>query len=205
MTRISKSPDIRRGELLETADRLFTENGFASVRVSDIVSAMGVAQGTFYYYFKSKEEILTALLEQKWAQIAAYINVTASAGPDAVARLTTVLTCMVKPGDDIKSSPGNRLLSDPAVAGAFHSEFDNARIKSLLPVMQSVVEYGIEKGAFPRFSNTNEVVSIVFLGISAYLHHAATEHLPPAVPAVSETVERILGLPAGTININISQ
>jgi AcrR family transcriptional regulator len=154
MVRNSKQPDERRAELLETADKLFSERGFASVKVSDIVSAMGVAQGTFYYYFQTKDEIMVALLEQKWQQIAAAIGEKASCEPDAVNRLTIVLTCMINPGDDIKQNPGNRLLDDPAVTGTFHPDFDRARVKSLFPVMLGVVEYGIAQGAFPKFSNT---------------------------------------------------
>lgn len=201
MVRISKQPDERRAELLETAEKLFSERGFAYVKISDIVSAMGVAQGTFYYYYQSKDEIMVALLEQKWLQIADLINKKASGEPDAVKRLTIVLTCMVNPGDDIKHDPGNRLLADQAVIGAFHPDFDRARVKSLFPVMLGVVEYGVMQGAFPKFLNTTEVVKIIFLGISAYFHQVETEALPAAVSAVCETIERVLGLSAGTLKI----
>lgn len=43
--------------LIEAAISMFQQKGFEHARVSDIVSAAGVAQGTFYIYFKSKEEI----------------------------------------------------------------------------------------------------------------------------------------------------
>jgi AcrR family transcriptional regulator len=43
--------------LIASAIRMFHKNGFQMTRVSDIVADAGVAQGTFYNYFKSKEEI----------------------------------------------------------------------------------------------------------------------------------------------------
>lgn len=43
--------------LIASAIRMFQKNGFQMTRVSDIVADAGVAQGTFYNYFKSKEEI----------------------------------------------------------------------------------------------------------------------------------------------------
>jgi len=46
-----------RAALIESAIRIFQQKGFPNTRVSDIVSAAGVSQGTFYNYFKSKEEI----------------------------------------------------------------------------------------------------------------------------------------------------
>ena len=43
--------------LLDAAVRKFHQKGYQKTRISDIVSEAGVAQGTFYLYFKSKEEI----------------------------------------------------------------------------------------------------------------------------------------------------
>ena len=60
--RISKDPEARKDELIEAAERLFLEKGYDSTAVGDIVRAVGVAQGTFYYHFKSKEDILGAII-----------------------------------------------------------------------------------------------------------------------------------------------
>ncbi len=64
MSRSVKAPEVRRAELLSAANQLFQTKGYASTTVEDIVQAVGVAKGTFYYYFKSKEALLTALVDQ---------------------------------------------------------------------------------------------------------------------------------------------
>ena len=64
MTRISKPPQERKKEILETAMEMFLKNGYENTSVSDIVHKLNVAQGLFYYYFKSKEEVFRAALEQ---------------------------------------------------------------------------------------------------------------------------------------------
>ena len=51
----------RRRELVETARRLFIARGFDQTSVSAIVREAGVAQGTFYLYFKSKQAVLPYL------------------------------------------------------------------------------------------------------------------------------------------------
>lgn len=51
----------RRRELVATAKRLFVERGFSQTSVSAIVREAGVAQGTFYLYFKSKQAVLPYL------------------------------------------------------------------------------------------------------------------------------------------------
>ncbi|GIO30333.1 MULTISPECIES: TetR/AcrR family transcriptional regulator [Paenibacillus] len=55
MPRITKNPKERRNEILNAAMELFNTKGFEQTSVSDIVKKIGVAQGTFYYYFQSKE------------------------------------------------------------------------------------------------------------------------------------------------------
>lgn len=63
MMRISKSPQERKAEIIEAALALFMEHGYEGTSVSMIVSRVGVAQGLFYYYFKSKEDVFEAAME----------------------------------------------------------------------------------------------------------------------------------------------
>jgi AcrR family transcriptional regulator len=53
----------RRDQLLACAARLFAEKGYHPTSVADIVDALGVGKGVFYWYFASKEELLTELLK----------------------------------------------------------------------------------------------------------------------------------------------
>ena len=64
MARISKTPEERRQELIETARVLFMSQGYEKTMVGDIVRQVGVAQGLFYYYFRSKQEIFLAVINQ---------------------------------------------------------------------------------------------------------------------------------------------
>ncbi|WP_284645712.1 TetR/AcrR family transcriptional regulator [Paenibacillus silviterrae] len=52
----------RRNQIIETAVQLFILNGFENVSIDDINNASGIARGTFYIYFKNKEELLTEIL-----------------------------------------------------------------------------------------------------------------------------------------------
>ena len=65
MVRITKDPQVRMTEILDAAEELFYVRGYHETAVSDIVKSNGVAQGTFYYYFKSKEEVLEALINRQ--------------------------------------------------------------------------------------------------------------------------------------------
>ncbi len=58
----SLARELRREQILEAARGVFAEKGYHNASVSDVVGACGVAQGTFYLYFKSKREVFGALL-----------------------------------------------------------------------------------------------------------------------------------------------
>jgi TetR/AcrR family transcriptional regulator, transcriptional repressor for nem operon len=61
--RVVKPPDQRRRDILEAATQLFRERGFDPTTVQAIAGSAGVAAGTVYLYFPSKETILVALKE----------------------------------------------------------------------------------------------------------------------------------------------
>jgi AcrR family transcriptional regulator len=56
--------DRRRAELLDVALRLFAERGFRATTIADIAAATGTAHGLVYHYFRSKDELLEAILER---------------------------------------------------------------------------------------------------------------------------------------------
>jgi AcrR family transcriptional regulator len=62
--RVTKPPRERRQDLTDAAVRVFADKGVARATVSDITEAAGVAKGTFYLYFSSKEHLLGALKEE---------------------------------------------------------------------------------------------------------------------------------------------
>lgn len=56
-------PDLRRAQLLQAANRVFSRTGYHAAGVADIITEAGVARGTFYNYFESKRTIFQAVLE----------------------------------------------------------------------------------------------------------------------------------------------
>jgi AcrR family transcriptional regulator len=72
-TRAEATRDRRRRELLDVALRVFSERGYHETRISDLIEAAGVARGTFYLYFESKNAIFHELLDELVVRIRASI------------------------------------------------------------------------------------------------------------------------------------
>lgn len=54
----------RRQQILEVSQQFFATFGYHKTKVSDIVREVGIAQGTFYWHFKSKEAIALEIIQQ---------------------------------------------------------------------------------------------------------------------------------------------
>ena len=61
---MAKTKEESRNEIIETAGKLFEEKGYEQTQVQDIVNEIGVAKGLFYYYFKSKDEVMEELADR---------------------------------------------------------------------------------------------------------------------------------------------
>ena len=64
----ARRPGDKRERILRGAVKVFAKKGFYASRVNEIARAAGVADGTIYLYFKSKDEILTSLFEDRIAR-----------------------------------------------------------------------------------------------------------------------------------------
>lgn len=61
--RVVKKPEERKAEMVAAATKLFAEQGFVRTSVAEIVTAVDVAKGLFYYYFTTKDDMVKAVVE----------------------------------------------------------------------------------------------------------------------------------------------
>ena len=81
----------KRERILEAAVKVFARSGFHATRVSEVAKAAGVADGTIYLYFDSKESLLVSLFEDRVEKLLAFMREELPKKPDAPARLRAVI------------------------------------------------------------------------------------------------------------------
>ncbi|MCK4653591.1 MAG: TetR/AcrR family transcriptional regulator, partial [Candidatus Cloacimonetes bacterium] len=64
MVRIVKEYEERKKEIMDTAQTLFYQKGYENTSVNFIIETIGISKGTFYHYFKSKEDLLDNIVEK---------------------------------------------------------------------------------------------------------------------------------------------
>ena len=64
MVRVVKKPQERRAEIVNAARKLFKAQGYENTTMQDVMNHLAIAKGTIYHYFKSKEELLEAVVRE---------------------------------------------------------------------------------------------------------------------------------------------
>ncbi|MDP9810014.1 AcrR family transcriptional regulator [Rhizobium tibeticum] len=65
---------ITRQQIVEAADRLFYERGYEGTSFADIAAVVGLSRGNFYYHFKTKDEILEAVIAHRLSKTRAMLD-----------------------------------------------------------------------------------------------------------------------------------
>ena len=89
--RIVKKPEERRAEMVSAASRLFARQGFVRTSVAEIVTAVDVAKGLFYYYFTTKDEMVKAVVEGFTSYLGEQAMEIARAEGDAQEKMTKLM------------------------------------------------------------------------------------------------------------------
>jgi AcrR family transcriptional regulator len=77
MIRIVKQPEERRADIIRVARSLFQARSYANTSMQDVMDELGIAKGTIYYYFKSKDELLEGVVTDIVDEAAIYMQTLA--------------------------------------------------------------------------------------------------------------------------------
>jgi TetR/AcrR family fatty acid metabolism transcriptional regulator len=86
-----RDPD-KPQQIIDAAIRVFARDGYYNSRVSDIAREAGMASGTIYLYFRTKDDILITLFREKMAHWLADLRKAIAPEPDAVGKLRRIVS-----------------------------------------------------------------------------------------------------------------
>lgn len=192
--RITKDPEERRQELIDAAERLFMEKGYEATAVSDIVQDVDVAQGTFYYYFPSKEEILEAIIEKDMTALEDDVRVIAEDPHlDPAAKINAIVNSIIGISSSRKEIMDYLHKESNAV---MHEKMERHLIERLVPLMAEVVSQGVAEGRFDVHHPT-EAVEFLLASMVYFFHHPEIFADPARSKKMRSTLETILGRALG--------
>jgi len=151
----------KREAILRAAIQVFAHNGYFNSKVADIASEAGVADGTVYLYFKSKEEILHSIFDRSVDEAVAEARKQLATISDARDKLRQIAFLHL---ERLGADRDLAVVFQVELRGStkFMEEFSAAGFAEYLELIRSTFEEGQRTGVFRADINAKVVAKILF-------------------------------------------
>jgi AcrR family transcriptional regulator len=186
----------RKRALVDAAIQVFRARGVEQATVDGIVTAAGVAKGTFYLYFRSKDDVVNAVAERVVAGVADRVEAAIDRAVGSPVELIRVLgASMLEVGDESYERELLELFHRPENR-AVHDRMSERVLARLTPSFARVISEGTERGVFRPQDPTRAAAFV--LACYGGLHEVVTapEDMPAALADLEAFVLRGLGVAA---------
>ena len=197
--RVVKEAAERRNEILDAAEELFVTKGYDKTSTNDILDRVCIARGTLYYHFKSKEDILNAMIER--------INDSLLSRARAIAADTSIPVVerlvMTIAGLNVDSDIGHEIIDQvhKPQNTLMHQKMQKNLIEGVVPVIVRLVEEGRAEGIF-HIEYPSETVEMLILYSSVVFdddYDEPGERSENRIKAFLYNAERLLGAEEGSV------
>ena len=139
---------MRQDRILSGALSVFKESGLDGATMDEIANASGFGKATLYYYFKSKEDVFSAILVEGWEKIWESLEpvIAENSSPRKI-----FVNVLIKIAENAPNRPGlfEFLFNVPKAIKIENQPWKEYQHR-LYSVIQGLLEDGIEKGEFPK-------------------------------------------------------
>ncbi len=139
---------MRQNRILEGALSVFKEKGLDGATMDEIANTSGFGKATLYYYFKSKEEVFSAILVDGWQNIWESLE-PVIAEQDSPRK--TFVNVLIKIAENAQNRPGlfEFLFNVPKTITLDDQPWKDYQHR-LYAILQGLLEDGVKKGEFPK-------------------------------------------------------
>ena len=144
--RVVKEAAERRNEILDAAEELFVTKGYDKTSTNDILDKVKIARGTLYYHFKSKEDILNAMIDRINSSLIARAEAVAKDKSVPIVERIVMTISSLRVNTDI----GNEIITlvhKPQNA-LMHQKMQKSLVEGVLPIVTDLVNEGNKEGIF---------------------------------------------------------
>lgn len=161
MVRVVKKPEERRREIVSASRSLFLKKGYENTTMQDVMTILQIAKGTTYHYFKSKEELLEAVVEDMAAEYMTAVETALNNCQGNALDKMRVLFFAGRMPSEQKDAIKNLHISGNM---GMHVRLLAVTLTRLAPLYASVISQGCEEGLF-HTEHPLECAEILLAGI----------------------------------------
>lgn len=200
MKRIVKDPTERKAEIIKAARDLFLTKEYDKITIQDVMNRLGIAKGTIYHYFDSKEALLEAvvveMVDTKFAQIEAMLKKSKETALEKIEKVVK-LGSMARENSELLNSLHN------SANATMHLRILVETLSKLTPIYEKLICQGCDEGIFytkyPLESAEFLLSATQFLtdtGIYPWMQ----EDIKRRNKAFPRLIEQLLGAPLGSFD-----
>ena len=156
-----ENTEERKSQILDAATKVFAKSGFNKARMDDIVEESGLSKGTLYWYFKSKDDIIIAILKRVLGYEFRKLELIRDSGASARERLEEFVGFMVKDIDRLM--PIMPLFYDFFALGLRQKKVRLVLaelLKMMNDTMAPIIRDGIENGEFREVDEEEATLAV---------------------------------------------
>ena len=187
-----KKGERRKQELLQIAYRMFISRGYESTSVDEIIEEAGIAKGTFYYYFETKEQLLEeviGMMIDRETEAAEQVLKAEIPIPQKIVGIISALrpTREEMPIEGALMQPENMVM---------HGKIRKKIVEKAVPLLAEVVEEGIAEGVFSCDCIPERVRMLLVISSDTFDEGRFTAQ---DVTVFIDMTEKLLGAQPGTM------
>lgn len=197
--RVVKEAIERRNEILDTAEELFVTKGYDKTSTNDILDRVGIARGTLYYHFKSKEDILNAMIERiNDSLIAKAKMIAADTSVPVIDRLVMTIASL-----NVETDIGHEIIGEvhkPQNA-LMHQKMQENLTSKMVPILLELAEEGVRQGLFSMKYPAETIEMLVLYSSIAFddYHEKDSSSMEKKITAFLYNTEKLLGAREGSL------
>ena len=199
--RIVKEAEERREEILDASEKLFAAKGFDNTTTGDILDAVGIARGTLYYHFKSKEDILDGVIQRITDQLMQDAGeIVRKKELPVLERLTKAIMSL-----NVESKIGHEIMEQvhrPQNA-LMHQKMQTSLLEGINPILTELVEEGIRQGiCHTRYPESVVEMTIIYANNAFDELNVAVlspEQRKQKISGFIYNLERLMGMAEGSL------
>ena len=149
----------RKKGLLKIAYRMFIEKGYDNTSIDEIITEAGIAKGTYYYHFPSKEATLEAVIDMMISEEAERAKAVIFAPIPVPQKIVAVIMAM-RPQQEESGIASTLERSENIV---MHEKINSRLLDVTAPILTEVVKEGISQGIFDCNNIEERVKMILFM------------------------------------------
>lgn len=203
--RVVKEAEERKNEILDVAERLFGTKGFDSTSTTDILNEIGIARGTLYYHFKSKEEILDAMIDRMTNRLIEKAEAIVARKEISVLQRLTMMMLALNVSDSNFHQELLEQVHKPQNA-LMHQKMERSLLAGINPMITALIKEGIEQGIC-QTDYPEEVAEMTFLYANTVfddlMEHSEKERLKK-IDAFIYNLERLLKMEQDSMKAGIT-